>query len=50
MTPHSITRTFNGEMSHQRFINTLKYNVPLADSTFEATIDYDPLAPSKKRQ
>jgi hypothetical protein len=50
MTPHSITRTFNGEMSHQRFINTLKYNVPLADSTFEATVDYDPLAPPKKRQ
>ena len=49
MTPHSITRTFNGETSHQRFINTVRYNLPLADSTFEANVDYDPMAPPKKR-
>ncbi len=48
MTPHSITRTFNGEMSHQRFINTAKYNLRLDDSIFQATVDYDPLAPPKK--
>jgi len=49
MTPHSITRTFNGEMTHQRFINTAKYNLPLSDSIFEANVDYDPAAPPKKR-
>lgn len=48
-TPHSITRTFNGEMTHQRFINTAKYNLPLDDSIFQATVDYDPVAPPKKR-
>jgi hypothetical protein len=48
MTPHSITRTFNGEMTHQRFINTAKYNLPLDDSIFQATVDYDPMAPPKK--
>ena len=30
VTPHSITRYFNGEMSYQRFINTAKYNLPSA--------------------
>jgi len=45
MTPHSITRTFNGEMSHQRFINTVRYNLPLPESTFDASVTYDPLAP-----
>jgi hypothetical protein len=49
VTPHSITRTFNGEMTHQRFINTAKYNLPLDDSIFQATVDYDPAAPPKKR-
>lgn len=49
MTPHSITRTFNGELTHQRFINTANYNLPLPDSMFEATVSYDPMQPPKKR-
>jgi len=49
MTPHSVTRNFNGEMSHQRFINTAKYNLPLPDSMFQATVDYDPLKALKKK-
>ncbi|MBI1741150.1 MAG: hypothetical protein HY233_03365 [Acidobacteriales bacterium] len=49
MTPHSITRTFNGEMSHQRFINVAKYNLPLPETMFEASVDYDPRQPLKKR-
>jgi hypothetical protein len=49
MTPLSITRTFNGETTHQRFINTARYNLPLPDSTFEATVDYNPMGPPKKR-
>jgi hypothetical protein len=48
-TPHSITRTFNGELSHQRFINTAHYNLPLPDSLFEATVTYDPMQVPKKR-
>lgn len=49
MTPHSITRNFNGEMSHQRFINVAKYNLPLPETMFEASVDYDPKQPLKKR-
>lgn len=49
MTPLSITRTFNGDMTHQRFINTARYNLTLPDSTFEASVTYDPLQPSAKR-
>ncbi|MBZ5550248.1 MAG: hypothetical protein LAO22_20205 [Acidobacteriia bacterium] len=49
MTPHSITRNFNGEMSMQRFINTVKYNLKLPESTFEATVNYDPKQGPKKR-
>jgi hypothetical protein len=49
MTPHSITRRFNGDMSQQRFINVAKYNLTLPDSTFEASVTYDPLQPPPKR-
>ena len=49
MTPHSVTRNFNGEMSHQRFVNVAKYNLPLPETLFEATVNYDPKQPLKKR-
>jgi hypothetical protein len=49
MTPYSITRTFNGEMTHQRFINTAKYNLPLSDTIFDASVTYDPKESTKKR-
>lgn len=49
MTPHSITRNFNGEMSMQRFINTVRYNLKLPESAFEATVNYDPKLGPKKR-
>jgi hypothetical protein len=48
MTPHSITRYFNGETSQQRFINVAKYNLPLPDAMFDAEVTYDPQAPLKK--
>jgi len=49
MTPHSVTRNFNGEMSHQRFVNVAKYNLPLPETLFEATVNYDPKQSLKKR-
>jgi hypothetical protein len=49
MTPHSITRNFNGEMSHQRFINTAAYNMQLSDELFDAAVTYDPMKPVKKK-
>jgi hypothetical protein len=50
MTPYSITRFYNGEMSNQRFLNTVTYNNGLADSMFEAKATYDPSTlPQKKK-
>ena len=49
MTPHSITRNFNGEMSQQRFINIAKYNLSLPDTMFEAGVTYDPESGPQKR-
>jgi hypothetical protein len=50
MTPYSITRFYNGEMSNQRFLNTVTYNNGLNDSMFDAKTSYDPntLPPRKK--
>jgi hypothetical protein len=49
MTPHSITRNFNGDMSMQRFINTVRYNLQLPDTTFAARVNYDPKQGPQKR-
>ncbi len=49
MTPHSITRYFNGETSQQRFIFSAKYNQNLPDSFFQGNVTYDPRAPIKRR-
>ena len=47
-TPHSITRYFNGESSQQRFIATASYNLKLPDSMFVASVNYDPMRPTKR--
>ena len=41
MTPFSITRFSNEEMSNQRFLNTVRYNSNLNDSMFEASVRND---------
>jgi hypothetical protein len=50
MTPYSLTRFYNGEMSNQRFLNSVTYNNSLNESMFEAKTTYDPstLPPPKK--
>jgi len=50
MTPYSLTRFYNGEMSNQRFLNNVTYNNSLNESMFEAKTTYDPstLPPPKK--
>jgi hypothetical protein len=40
MTPFSVTRFYNGDMSNQRFVNSVVYNKGLSDTLFEATINY----------
>ncbi len=49
MTPFSITRFYNGDMSSQRFLNSVTYNKGLSDSMFAADVTYDPykVAPKK---
>jgi hypothetical protein len=42
MTPFSITRFYNGDMSAQRFLTSVIYNKNLSDSLFSASITYDP--------
>jgi hypothetical protein len=42
MTPFSVTRFYNGDMSNQRFLNSVSYNKGLSDSMFAADITYDP--------
>ena len=49
MTPHSITRRFNGDTAQQRFINAARYNLNLPDSMFEANVTYDAEKGPKKR-
>jgi hypothetical protein len=48
MTPFSITRFYNGDMSSQRFLNSVTYNKGLSDSMFSADITYDPYKPAPK--
>jgi hypothetical protein len=42
MTPFSITRFYNGDMSNQRFLNSVSYNTGISDSLFNASVTYDP--------
>jgi hypothetical protein len=49
MTPFSITRMYNGEMSNQRFLNSVIYNKGLADSMFNVTVTGNPHQPAPKK-
>lgn len=49
MTPYSITRYYNGEMTAQRFLNKVSFNKGLSDALFSAAITYDPHQPPVKR-
>jgi hypothetical protein len=40
MTPFSVTRFYNGDMSNQRFLNSVSYNKGLSDSKFAADVTY----------
>jgi hypothetical protein len=49
MTPFSITRTYNGEMSNQRFLNSVVYNKGLEDSMFNVTATGNPHQSAPKK-
>jgi hypothetical protein len=38
MAPFSITRFYNGDMSNQRFLTSVKFNQPLDESIFQASV------------
>jgi len=40
-TPFSVVSYHNGDQSGQRFISKVEYNVPIADSMFDAKVTYD---------
>jgi hypothetical protein len=42
MTPFSVTRFYNGDMSNQRFLSVVSYNQGLSDSLFEAPASSNP--------
>jgi len=48
MTPFSVTRFYNGDMSNQRFLNSVSYNKGLSDSMFAADVTYDPYKTAPK--
>jgi hypothetical protein len=48
MTPFSVTRLYNGEMSNQRFMHSVTYNKGLNDSLFSAGATYDANKPTPK--
>jgi hypothetical protein len=48
MTPHSLTRFLNGQMSYQQFLSTVSYR-DLPDNLFEAAVTYDPRKAQPKR-
>jgi hypothetical protein len=49
MTPFSITRTYNGDMSNQRFLNSVSYNKGFEDSMFNVTPTNNPHQPAPKK-
>lgn len=49
MTPFDITRSYNGDMSSQRFLTSVTYNKGLADSTFAASVTNDTKVTAPKK-
>jgi hypothetical protein len=49
MTPFSVTRFYNGDISNQRFLNSVSYNQGVPDAKFEAQITYDGNQPAPRK-
>ena len=48
MAPYSVTRYFNGDMSNQRFLNSVTINQGLDPAMFDPNSGYNPNKPEKK--
>jgi len=49
MAPYNVTRYFNGDMSNQRFLNSVTINLGLDQSMFDPNSGYDPNKPAGKQ-
>jgi hypothetical protein len=49
MAPYNVTRFFNGDMSNQRFLNSVTINLGLDQSMFDPNSGYDPNKPPGKQ-
>jgi hypothetical protein len=49
MTPFSVTRYYNSDMSNQRFLNSVSYNQGLSDALFDVQVSTAPVAPPPKK-
>ncbi len=49
MTPYSVTRYYNGDMSNQRFLTNVTYNQGLSDSLFDTTVTNLPQHPESRK-
>ena len=49
MAPYNVTRYFNGDMTRQRFLNSVTINLGLDQAMFEPNSGYNPNKPPGKR-
>jgi hypothetical protein len=49
MAPYNVTRYFNGDMSSQRFLNSVTINQGLDETMFDPNSGYNPNKPSGKK-
>jgi hypothetical protein len=50
MTPYSVLRSRNGQITNQRFITKVQYNTGIADSMFEARVTYGPKTKAEQKK
>jgi len=48
MAPYNVTRYFNGDMTNQRFLNSVTVNQGLDEAMFDPNSGYNPNKPPKK--
>lgn len=49
MTPYTVLRYREKEITNQRFISSMKYNTGVPDAKFQASVNYDPNKRNRKK-
>jgi len=47
-TAHTLLHSHNGDTTNERFLTVVRYNNPMPDSMFDATVTYDPYKSERK--